>query len=71
MLRLISPFQYAFRRGHSTTDLLINLTDNIRSNVNGSHMTSLVALELPKAFNNVNYWGLITKLAVSIIMSIC
>uniref|UniRef100_A0A1B0BXI4 Reverse transcriptase domain-containing protein n=1 Tax=Glossina palpalis gambiensis TaxID=67801 RepID=A0A1B0BXI4_9MUSC len=38
-------------------------SDTIRSNVNGSRITSVVALNLSKAFNNINHQGLIMKLA--------
>uniref|UniRef100_A0A1B0BAR8 Reverse transcriptase domain-containing protein n=1 Tax=Glossina palpalis gambiensis TaxID=67801 RepID=A0A1B0BAR8_9MUSC len=40
----------------------IILTNTIKTNVNGSHMTSLAALDLSKVFNNGNRWGLIMKL---------
>uniref|UniRef100_A0A1B0BY06 Reverse transcriptase domain-containing protein n=1 Tax=Glossina palpalis gambiensis TaxID=67801 RepID=A0A1B0BY06_9MUSC len=59
VMRLVSP-SHVFRRGHSTTRILINLTDTIRINVKGSRMPSLVALDLSKAFNNVSHRVLVS-----------
>uniref|UniRef100_A0A1A9Z3I4 Uncharacterized protein n=1 Tax=Glossina pallidipes TaxID=7398 RepID=A0A1A9Z3I4_GLOPL len=60
--KLVSPAQYAFHREHNTTNLLLNLTETIRSNINDFRTTSLPASELPKASNNFNHWGVIIKL---------
>lgn len=57
---LISPCQYAFRRGHNTTSVLLKLTDTIR--YDRGFLTSLVALGLSKAFNSINDLVLIIKL---------
>lgn len=54
--------QYAFRRGHSTTSLLLSLTDDIRCHLNDNRVATLVSLDLTKAFNSVNFRILIRKL---------
>lgn len=62
--RDIISSQYAFRRGHSTTSLLLNLTDNIRCNINERKISALISLDLTKAFNSINFLTLINKLRV-------
>lgn len=54
--------QYAFRRGHNTTSLLLQLTDTIRSSVNRGCVNVLVSLDLTKAFNSICYSTMIEKL---------
>lgn len=54
--------QYAFRRNHSTTSLLLHLTDSIRDNLNHNKHSVLVSLDLTKAFNSICHVSLIRKL---------
>lgn len=54
--------QYAFRQGHNTTSLLLELTDSIRKNVNEDKLSVLVSLDLSKAFNSINFVKMIEKL---------
>lgn len=58
----ISNSQYAFRRGYSTTSLLVNLTDNIRSCLNEQKLGVLVSLDLTKAFNSISFFTMVTVL---------
>lgn len=54
--------QFAFRQGHSTTTLLLHLTDSIRSNRNRNMNSVLVSLDLTKAFNSICYRNMVNKL---------
>lgn len=54
--------QYAFRKNHSTTSLLLYLTDSIRSNLNHNKLNVLVSLDFTKAFNSICYVSMIRKL---------
>lgn len=54
--------QYAFRKGHNTTSLLLHLTDSIRMNLNQNKLCVLVSLDLTKAFNSICYVSMIKKL---------
>lgn len=58
----ISDNQYAYRRHHSTTSLLLHLTDSVRHNMNECKQCVLVSLDLTKAFNSVCYVSMINKL---------
>lgn len=54
--------QYAFRQGHSTTSLLLELTDSIRENINEDKLSVLASLDLSKAFNSINFVRMVEKL---------
>lgn len=54
--------QYAFRKNHSTTSLLLHLTDSIRNNLNQNKLSVLLSLDLTKAFNSISYVSMIRKL---------
>lgn len=58
----IFKYQYAFRKGHNTTSLLLQLTDAIRHNINSLNVSVLVSLDLTKAFNSICYMTMIRKL---------
>lgn len=54
--------QYGFRRGLSTTTHLLLLTDSIRQIVDSGDSGVLVALDIFKAFDRIDYGMLINKL---------
>lgn len=54
--------QYAFRKGHNTTTLLLSMTDSIRHSINSNRLPVLLSLDISKAFNSINYCILIQKL---------
>lgn len=56
--------QHGFRKGHSTTTLLLQLTDSIRANSNLGRDSVLVSLDLTKAFNSICFKILLEKLCV-------
>lgn len=59
---LLHPNQYAFRRNHNTTSLLISLTDSIRQELDKHENCIMVSLDLTKAFDRINHNVLIKKL---------
>ncbi|XP_075151199.1 uncharacterized protein LOC142225310 [Haematobia irritans] len=59
---LIHESQYAFRQGLNTTHLLLSLTDHVRTDINNGCSSSLVSLDLSKAFDSVSYARLVAKL---------
>lgn len=59
---LLNSFQSGFRAGHSTTSLLIGLTDSIRRIVDRDNVGVLLSLDLSKAFDNISHAILIRKL---------
>lgn len=59
---LLSNCQYGFRRGLSTTTHLLLLTDSIRQIVESDDSGVLVALDIFKDFDRIDYGMLINKL---------
>lgn len=60
--KFLINYQYGFRRGLSTTSLLVDLTDLIRETIDGRDSGVLVALDISKAFDCVDHSMLIEKL---------
>lgn len=54
--------QYAFREGHSSTQQLVNLVDQISVGLNNNKHTATVFLDVEKAFDRVWHEGLLYKL---------
>ncbi|XP_075163164.1 uncharacterized protein LOC142235791 [Haematobia irritans] len=67
---MISSHQYGFRNGYSTTSNLLHMTDAIRSATDIGLCSSLVALDLSKAFDRIDHHKLIRKLATNYRFSI-
>ena len=59
---IISPQQYGFQKGRSTTDAMINLTEHIYSALNDRQHNCTVLIDFKKAFDTVNHEILIKKL---------
>lgn len=55
---MISPKQYGFRPGLTTSDCLIDLIEEITSSLDQGHLF----LDLSKAFDTVNHQILLNKL---------
>ncbi|KAJ2939918.1 hypothetical protein O0L34_g6624 [Tuta absoluta] len=51
---LFNKFQSGFRAGHSTTSALVQVTDDIRFNMEEGKITVLVLLDFSSAFNTVD-----------------
>ena len=54
--------QYGFRSKHSTTHALIDITENIRSALDGNKLACGIFVDLQKAFDTVNHEILLEKL---------
>ncbi len=59
---LLSAHQYAFRKGHSTGDLLAFLTDSCSSSLSRFGETFAIVLGISKAFDRVWHKALLCKL---------
>lgn len=59
---LLNHSQYGFRSGHSTSSLLVGLTDTIRTNLSSGNFCILLSLDLTKAFDKVSHNLLLKKL---------
>ena len=58
----LSPFQYGFRKNHSTQDAVTYFTDCIRKGIDEGCVTAAVFVDFRKAFNSVNHQLLLKKL---------
>lgn len=61
---LVHPNQFAFRRNHNTTSLILSLTDAIRTKLDHHENCVMVSLDLTKAFDRINHNVLINRLQV-------
>jgi len=54
-MKLLTPFQCGFRKGHSTESGVISFTDTIRQNIDQGCLKGAVFINLRKAFDIVNH----------------
>ncbi|CAL4157377.1 unnamed protein product, partial [Meganyctiphanes norvegica] len=59
---LLYNYQYGFRKGHSTTQALVELTDNLKTSIDNGNYACGIFIDLTKAFDTVNHSILIDKL---------
>ena len=60
--QLLSPFQHAYRKYHSTVTCLFELLNNIYEKLDNKKMVAIVSLDLSKAFDSINHKLLLQKL---------
>ena len=59
---LLSDFQFGFRKGRSTSDALICLTEKLYKNLENKDASALLLLDFTKAFDTIDHNILLTKL---------
>ena len=60
--KILSSYQFGFKKGYSTELAAIALTDSIRRNIDQGHLTDAVFINLTKAFDSVDHQLLLQKL---------
>lgn len=60
---IIHPQQSGFRKGFSTTGILLDITESIRENLDKDRVSILIFLDYCKAFDSISHPKLITKLS--------
>ena len=60
--KLISPFQFGFRKGKSTEHAAITLLDNIRDLIDQGNVVGACFLDLSKAFDTLSHAKIICQL---------
>ena len=59
---ILYEFQFGFRKGHSTTQALIEITDKIKKGIDNGNSTCGIFIDLCKAFDTVNHDILLNKM---------
>ena len=62
---LFPVLQYAYRKGHSTETALMRVVNDILSNMNKQHVSTLVLLDLSAAFDTVDHAILLRRFETS------
>ncbi len=59
---ILYQYQFGFRKGHSTEQAILELTDQLKTNIDDQKITFGIFLDLSKAFETVNHSLLLQKL---------
>ena len=62
LFNLMSSEQHGFRKNHSTVTCLLEMTEDIRENIDKGKISGVVAIDLSKAFDTIQHKILIEKL---------
>ncbi|KAI8120449.1 putative RNA-directed DNA polymerase from transposon BS [Lucilia cuprina] len=58
----ISEGQFGFRKGYNATNLLLNITEEVRSAVDRKELASIISLDFSTAFESISHEVLLNKL---------
>ena len=59
---ILYEFQFGFRKGHSTSQAIAEIADNLRNAIDNNLYSCGVFLDFSKAFDTVNHTILLTKM---------
>ena len=60
--KLLSTYQFGFRKNRSTVSAVVHLTDTIRKNMDMGQLTGALFIDLRKAFDTADHQSLTSKL---------
>ena len=60
--KIIYDYQFGFRKGYSTEQAILEITDNIKTSIDNKEITCGVFLDFSKAFDTINHQILLRKL---------
>ena len=60
--KILSEFQFGFRKDHSTEQAIIKITDNLKNSIDNNLFTCGVFFDFAKDFDTVNHKILLSKL---------
>ena len=60
--KILFPYQFGFRKGYSTEQAILEMTDSVKTAIDQRHLTCGVFLDFSKAFDTVNHRMLLLKL---------
>lgn len=60
--QILYEYQFGFREGHSTTQVLVEITDRLKNSMNAKELTCGILIDLTKAFDTVDHSILLKKM---------
>jgi retron-type reverse transcriptase len=59
---ILNKYQFGFRKGHSTEQAILEITENLKTSIDNNLITCGVFIDFSKAFDTVNHEILLAKL---------
>ncbi len=60
--KVIYEYQFGFRKGYSTEQAILEISDNIKTSIDNNEITCGLFLDFSKAFDTINHQILLSKL---------